>query len=281
VSPLLLFVGFVAVGGFVALDLMANRLVRPVPREADRKVPDLGVDHEDLTIRSGDDDLGAWLLKPPGEPRKPLLLLAHGWGANYGPLLHVAEPMIEAGYEVLLFDVRGHGRNEAAPYVTVRHFRDGLLAVSAYVEERFPGRPQVMIGHSLGGAAAVLAAAEGAAVEGLVIIAAPSDVMRVTAEYLSAQGLPGTLLVAAFRPFWWRRIGGTFGPLTPSRRIGELEVPLLIIQPENDQRVARAHAERLAEAAGQPYQLMRDCGHTDVLGHEETHRLILEFLEGL
>jgi alpha-beta hydrolase superfamily lysophospholipase len=274
--------GVVSAGGLVALDRLANRLVRPVPVTPERSVPDLGLAHEDLTIPSGDYELAAWLLQSStGSERRPLILMAHGWGASYGTVLQLAEPLVQVGYDVLLFDVRGHGRNRPAPYVTVRHFRDDVMAAVQYAGARFPGRRRVLIGHSLGGAAAVLAVAEGATVEALVLIAAPADVLGITSEYLSDHGMPGPLMVTLLRPFWWRRLGGSFRPHVPARRIRELRQPLLIIQPEHDRRVARYHAERLSAAAGVPYELVPGREHTDVLAAPMTVSLVEDFLAAL
>jgi alpha-beta hydrolase superfamily lysophospholipase len=264
----------------LGLDRFANRVVQPAPRPFERTVPELGIAHEDLLIPSGDHELAAWLLQPEhSQPHEPLILLAHGWGANYSVVLRLAEPLAAAGHEVLLFDVRGHGRSEPVPYVTVRHFRDDILSVSRYAARRFPDRQLVLVGHSLGGSAGILAAAEGAPIDGLVLVAAPSDVLRVTAEFLSDQGLPGPFLINVLRPFLWWRVGGSFRSLTPSRRIRELELPLLIIQPENDQRVIRPHADRLSAAAGRPYELIPGHEHTDVLESPRTFSLIEDFLE--
>jgi alpha-beta hydrolase superfamily lysophospholipase len=272
-------VGAVVAGGLVLLDRMANRVVKPSPAEADVTVPDLGIAHQDIRIPSGDHTLHGWLLHPDGRPRRPLVLLAHGWGANYGALLRLAEPLVEAGYQVLLFDVRGHGRNQEVAYATVRNFRDDVSAVARYAEERFAGRPAVLLGHSLGGAAGVLAVAEGATLAGLGLLASPADVMEVTALYMKDKGLPGHLMVRVLRPFWWLRVGGTFRPLTPGRRIEEVKVPVLVVHPENDHRVPRAHAQRLADGAQTTVRLVEDAGHTDFLGREETWRHVLNFLE--
>lgn len=271
-----------AAGVLALLDGLANKVVRPVPTEPGRSVPELGVEHEDFAIRSGDHELAAWFLPAaPAPSTAPLVLLAHGWGASYGTVLQLAEPLLEAGHDVLLFDIRGHGRNEPLPYVTVRHFRDDVIAVVRYARQRFGVRPLALVGHSFGGAAGVLAAAEGADIDALVLIAAPADVLRVTAEYLTDKGLPGRLLVNVLRPFWWAKVGGTFGPLTPYRRIGEVQVPILILQPEHDLRVGREHAVRLADAAGLEYHVIDEREHTDVLAAPETVRLVVDHLSGL
>ena len=275
----LLLLGTVVLLGVVVLDRVARHLVRPVPVQPDRTVRDTGLIYEDFRILSGSHRLHAWLLSN-GEVRReePLLILAHGWGASYGTVLQLAEPLVDEGYEVLLFDVRGHGRNKPASFVTVRHFKDDLMSVLGYAGKRFPGRKLIVIGHSFGGAASVLAAADGADIDKLVLIAAPSDVLRITAEYLTDKGMPGSLVVWVLRPFWWLRNAGTFRSLTPSRRISEVEVPLLIIQPEDDARVTRDHARQLSAASGVPHHVVPHCDHTSVLGATMTTRLVTEFL---
>ncbi len=263
----------------IALDRLAGRIVRPKAQPIERTVPELGVDHEDLLIPSGDHYLHAWLLEPGvPHPDEPLILIAHGWGANYGVVLRLAEPLAERGHDVLLFDVRGHGRNPRLTLVTVKDFRDDVIAAVHYSRERFPGRRMILVGHSMGGAAGVLAAADGAPIDGLVLIAAPSDILTVTAEYLTDHGMPGAFLVRLLRPFFWRRVGSTFRRLTPSRRIRDVNVPILMIQPEHDTRVIRPHADRLAAAAGQSYHLVEGREHTDVLSAPETLALMEDFL---
>jgi alpha-beta hydrolase superfamily lysophospholipase len=280
VTPLaVLFLGVAVVGGALTLDRIANAIIRPVPRKTDLAVEGLGLEHEDLTIGSGEQALAALLLRG-AEPNRggPLLLIAHGWGASSATVMQLAEPLARRGHDTLLFDMRGHGRNRAAPFVTVRHLRDDVLAAVAYAQARFAGRDLVLVGHSFGGAASVLAAAEGARVAGLVLIATPADVLRVTAEFLTDKGVPGRLAVTVLRPFWWWRVGGSFRPHSPERRIRELDIPLLLIQPELDQRVHRRHAERLSKAAGVPYHLIPGREHTDVLVDPRTIELVEEFL---
>lgn len=305
-SPLVLAGALGAVGLLLfGLDRLAGRLVRPTIQPVERTVDALGLPVRELTIESAGHQLQGWLIEPDGaapgtseadgaapgatsldrgrpdgaDPAEPLVILAHGWGANHGVVLRLGGPLARRGHDVLLFDVRGHGHNPPVDQVTIRAFRDDVMACVRQAKGLFPHRPLVLIGHSMGGAAGVLAAAEGAPLDGLILIASPSDVLTVTAEYLTDHDMPGPFLVTILRPFFWRRIGGTFRRLTPSRRIRELDLPLLMIQPELDARVIRPHADRLAAAAGAPYHLIGGREHTDVLEAPETVELVEGFLE--
>jgi len=275
-------VAFVAAGSLYALDRLANRIVRPVPRPPARNVADIGLEHESFLVESGPHRLAAWLLRGGKDAQGgPLFILAHGWGASHETVLRLGAPLAQAGQDVLFFDMRGHGRNAPVDYVTVRQLRDDVSAVVAYAAERFPERPLVLVGHSFGGAASVLAAAEGSRVAAVALVAAPADIVEITSEYLTSHGLPGGVLSIVLRPFWWWRLGGSFVPHSPERRLAELDVPVAVIHPENDQRVHRAHAERLATSAGVELQIVADHEHTDVLEAPETLRLVLGLAEGL
>lgn len=273
--------GVVAVGGLLALDRAATAVVRPRPRPPDVPVGALGVDHEDVIVPTEGRGLRGWLLKPRDAGTRPAVLLAHGWGSNHGILLQLAEPLVHAGHPVLVFDVRGHGLNDEVPYVTIRHFRDDVLAAARWAAGRFPDRKRVLVGHSMGGAAAVLAVASGAPVDGLVTVAAPADVLEVTADHLRERGLPGRFMVVALRPFWWPRVGGSFRHLVPERKMAGIAAPVLVIHPTEDRRVARAHAERLAGAARVRPCYIEGAAHTNVLSHPETIGRVLTFLEEL
>lgn len=273
--------GAAAVGGLIAMDRMARAVVCPPLRRPTVDVAGLDVGHEDVLIPAEGGALRGWLLSQHGGAERPVVILAHGWGANHGALVALAEPLAVSGHPVLLFDVRGHGLNEAVPHVTVRHFRDDVMAAARFAAERFPRRKRAVVGHSLGGAAAVLAAERGAPVDGVVTVAAPADVLEVTADHLTERGLPGALMVRAFRPFWRRRVGESFRHLVPESKIGLLRQPVMVVHPEKDRRVALHHALRLAAAAGVRPHLIADAGHTDVLAHPETVARVLAFLEAL
>jgi alpha-beta hydrolase superfamily lysophospholipase len=65
----------------------------------------------------------------------------------------VASALVDAGYALAGFDLRGHGLSEGqrghAP--SLEHFMDDVTAFLEQVERRCPGLPKVPYGHSLGG----------------------------------------------------------------------------------------------------------------------------------
>ncbi len=89
---------------------------------------------------------------PSGSPRACILLI-HGLGEHIGRYGHVAAALTGAGYALLGFDLRGHGksggpRGHAPSYDALM---DDITAFIAQVESRHPGLPRFLYGHSLGG----------------------------------------------------------------------------------------------------------------------------------
>jgi pimeloyl-ACP methyl ester carboxylesterase len=196
-------------------------------------------------------------------------------------MTYLAEPLLEAGHPVFLFDVRHHGESPDAAYVTARHFRDDTLAAVREVRAGFPERPLVLMGHSMGGSAAILAVAEGAPVDGLVTIAAPADLWGVWAHFFDRKGLPGRWIVRILNPFWRYRAGVPFRTLRPDRRVAEVNVPFLILHGDRDRSVPVSHAASLARGAGVEPLILVGEGHNDLLAGDPLYDAVTDFLGGI
>jgi alpha-beta hydrolase superfamily lysophospholipase len=77
----------------------------------------------------------------------------HGLGEHSGRYDHVARALLQAGYAVVSFDLRGHGksggpRGHTPSFERLMEDIDLLMAEGA---RRYPGLPQFLYGHSLGG----------------------------------------------------------------------------------------------------------------------------------
>jgi alpha-beta hydrolase superfamily lysophospholipase len=89
---------------------------------------------------------------PETEP-SALLLVVHGAGehsARYGQL---ARYFTDRGYAVAALDHPGHGRSEGR-YGHINRFEDFVASLEIFrgrIATDFPGLPQILVGHSMGG----------------------------------------------------------------------------------------------------------------------------------
>jgi pimeloyl-ACP methyl ester carboxylesterase len=278
---LLITAGLVAIAAILVLDRLALVTIRPRKKVHARNVRSLPFERREHTFRSLGQSLRGWFLEPEVDGGGAVVVLVHGWGSSHGRMTFLAEPLLRNGFPVFLFDVRYHGESPEAPYVTARHFRDDTVAATREVQAAYPNRPLVLMGHSMGGAAAILAVAEGAPVAGLVTVAAPADLWSVWADFFDGKGLPGRWIVRALNPFWRYRAGVPFSTLRPDERVKGLDLPLLFIHGDRDQSVPPEHARILARGAGVEAVVMAGAGHSDILGRTDLHRELLAFLEAI
>lgn len=122
-----------------------------------------------------------WWPRPEG----PAALLLHGGGQTRHAWGATGQTLAERGYEVMSLDLRGHGDSAWA--------QDGAYRLSAFRDDVHAAltqlaRPTVVVGASLGGIAALLAAGEGRpeAIAGLVLVDIAPTQARDGAEKIQA-----------------------------------------------------------------------------------------------
>lgn len=260
----------------VALDQAARVFLRPGRRPVGRTPDAHGMTWTEHLVPD-DPALTVWEVE--GEAAEgPAVILIHGWGANQAVVLPLAQAVLPVASRIFSFDVRLHGLSDDAPMVSLRHFRDDSLRVWELVQERLrdsgrPDHPTILVGHSMGGAAAVLVA-EKAPAAGICLIASPCDVYGVVARYLQEKGVPGNLTMRVLRPFINRRIGLPPRTLDPRLVVPGLTCPVLIIQPELDQRVPPSEGRQYAALSGGQLEIIEGAGHTDVVTARRTGEVL-------
>ena len=92
------------------------------------------------------------------EEMKALIVVVHGVCEHCGRYEHVAEKLLENGYGVVRFDLRGHGRSGGdRGYVShYLEFSDDLDELIKKVRSEYPDHPVFMLGHSMGALISVL-----------------------------------------------------------------------------------------------------------------------------
>jgi len=81
----------------------------------------------------------------------PIALLAHGWESNAGRWRKVATGLLKAGFQVLAVDAPAHGRSSGRHFTMIRYAE--VLRTMLHKH----GPVDVLIGHSVGGAACIWA----------------------------------------------------------------------------------------------------------------------------
>lgn len=107
----------------------------------------------ELAWKSADGlDLYARVWEPVMPPRA-VVCLVHGHGEHSGRYEHVAAELAHAGYAMLAFDQRGHGRSGGPRGHTPSYeaFMQDIDTLLAQARARFPGLPYFLYGHSMGG----------------------------------------------------------------------------------------------------------------------------------
>jgi dipeptidyl aminopeptidase/acylaminoacyl peptidase len=228
--------------------------------------------------------LFAWLVLAPSssEPAAAVVVL-HGWGANASLMLPVAQPLWVAGMTVLLIDARCHGRSSGAWHTSLPRFAQDLDVAVSWLQ----ARPEVdaeriaVIGHSVGGAAAIWVASRRSDLRAVISAGAFAHPGAMMQRYLNSLHIP-------FQPFgryilWHvqKVIGARFEDIAPQNRIRELRCPLLLVHGLQDSTVpfADAQALRAAARADQRVNLLTvDSDHdmTDALQHHVSE--VLAFL---
>ncbi|MER7690864.1 alpha/beta hydrolase [Streptomyces sp. NPDC097610] len=130
----------------------------------------------------------------------PLIVLAHGMGDSRAAYRAVIPPLLAAGYRVAAVDLRGCGESSVGWSAWSRTaIADDLLAVVRHL-----GGPAVLVGHSISGGAATIAAAQEPSVITAVVELAP---------FTRKQSIRlGDLRVKRFRQGMLRLLGaGAFG----------------------------------------------------------------------
>ncbi len=126
--------------------------------------------------------LQAYLELPANEKPNQFAIFAHCFScnSNFNAVKNISRSLSNHGFGVLRFDFTGLGRSEGE--FAESHFSanvEDLLDVSAFLEENYKA-PSLLVGHSLGGAAVIVAASKLENIKAVATVGAPATVGHVT-----------------------------------------------------------------------------------------------------
>lgn len=248
---LLALVAYFAIGA-----VAANALTQPRRDFATGVTPaQVGLDYTTVRFpaRDGAAEIAGWYI--PAGAGAPTVIMVHGRDASRtaavaGNFLEEAKLLHDAGFGVLMIDLRGHGESSDARFTFgLRERYDVLGAVDWLLAQGVkPGQIGVL-GLSLGAAASIGAAATEPAIGALVTDSAFADINTlIGAQWEAASGLPRPFLYAAL--LMARLMTGE--DLTQAQPVRELVAlaprPLLLIHCAADDYVPATNMDALRAA---------------------------------
>ncbi|MFD8599431.1 alpha/beta fold hydrolase [Kitasatospora sp. NPDC059646] len=250
----------------------------------------------------GAEALAAVVTAPDGEPGA-VVVLWPALGVPAGYYAPFCGELAARGVAAVAVDLRGQGESGPRSGRGSTHGYHALAArdvpaVTAAVRERFgAGTPLVLLGHSIGGQAAVLAAArEPKAVDGLVLVASGSVDFRGFPGAARWRVLASSQLLALVATVWgywpghrlgfggrqparlmrdWARLGrtGRFAPagadLDYEQALAALELPVLAVSLPGDRLAPPGAVDRLV--AKLPAAAVERRHHTPADGESADH----------
>ena len=242
----------------------------------------LPIEKVSFNARDGTTLCGYWI--PPPHPTDAAIVICPGLNGSAASDLPYAALLRDAGYGVLLFDFRAHGRSAGERVSLGWHERGDLLGAVDWLTEQGIERVGAL-GLSMGGAVAISAAPEHTALKVVVADGAFAQVHTLVEGRLREMSLPAGLA----GPLAWLivfvaglRVGGALTEAEPLRHVGQLSPrALLLIHGARDIYVPIESIRRLYSAARSPKALWiaPEAGHREVDRYrpDEYRRRVVEF----
>lgn len=215
-----------------------------------------GLRYENVNFRAADGtQLKGWWI--PGLDKSETIVVVHGVGSNRGDALVVAPFLQRAGFNVLLFDLRGHGDSGGHTISFGVHEAQDVTAAVAWAAKR--SQSVGLYAFSMGGSAALHAIGQNGlpAVRAVLLDSTFADfapLARAQMTFLPDNLAQPLLEVLSF--YSWLEIDSRIEAISPSRYIGNIAPrPLLLLHGTSDGLIEPEQAKRNFAAARQPKQL--------------------------
>jgi fermentation-respiration switch protein FrsA (DUF1100 family) len=245
-----------------------------------------GLTFEEVAFQAADGlTLHGWWIPAVGSDRAVVIMHGHGgsmdWDIHRAPALHAA------GFNVLLFDFRAHGRSEGRMITFGYLERQDVLGAVRFLRGRGMRRTG-LLGFSFGGIAAMLAAPICPDIAAVVSDGGPARMRSAMAARGSEWGAPRWLSV----PLVWLivvmtslRLRANLFHYEPVRWVGRISPrPILFVHAGRDQYLPDFDDLYAAARPSKEVWYVPEAGHTkvsEVLPEEFQRRVIAFFDQNL
>ena len=194
--------------------------------------------------------LRGWYCPTPTKRR--LIVLVHGMGGSRDEMARIGHDLHEEGYDVLLFDLRGHGSSDRSRLYMGGRERGDLRAVLDWASRQGYSSDRVgWLGYSMGASTLLMEAAQNARIKAVVLDSPFGNLPELLDRQLTDHSHlpkwfnPGILTAA--RLAYGVRTDNLI-PLRSALQWGKR--PMLLIHGEDDSIVPVTQARQIARAIG-------------------------------
>jgi uncharacterized protein len=217
---------------------------------------------------------GWWVPKPNA---KQTVILLHTLGGNRADLLDFGEPIWQAGFNLVMLDLRSHGMSDGKYFTYGFHEWNDVRAAIDAINPKQPNQTFAILGVSAGGTVAISAAARDSRIRKVVTIGTFAD-LGETIE-TQTKGLP---------EFWRKRAIGRSEELanfkvaetSAKQWISQMKIPVMIAHGTQDYYIPLSNGEQLFTAAKEPKILynIADANHDSMLRSKDLQQEVIRFL---
>lgn len=251
------------VAGLACIVCIGWLLGRPVPTLVGDAPTDLNAQTVSFKSDSGASVAAWWCRTPNG---RSVVLLLPGIRANRASMIDRARFLRRAGYSILLIDFQATGETQG-DHITFgwKESRD-VLASTEFIRKIQPSARIAVIGSSLGGAAALLAAPP-LKIDALILEGVYPTIETATKNRLQNYlGPIGRFAAPLLLTQLHTRLGVSPSDLRPIDHIANLNCPILVMSGEKDRNTRPDDTRILFSHARPPKQLwlVANAGHVDL-----------------
>jgi fermentation-respiration switch protein FrsA (DUF1100 family) len=289
--------GMLGLGGLVFGGLplwAARRIIYPASHKPRLEFPTqhlnmrITIVPERVTFPARDGkQIGGWFVpgRDPHAAPWPCILLVYGYGSCKEEMAGYAQMLHEGGFASLMFDMRGSGLRRGEPVTLGYKERWDVMDAVRYLLTRADVDPERIgaLGVSMGGATALLAAAEEPRIRALVTDSAYANLTDMIKPgiraFIGPFAMPLAPLIVRYAETLLGVRADEVRPDQAAARLGDR--PMLVIHGADDGLTDPASANRIYEAASGPVELwvVPGCQHAcaPVAAADEYKRRINDF----
>jgi pimeloyl-ACP methyl ester carboxylesterase len=245
----------------------------------------MGLKQEEIEVAAHDGvKMSGWWFEPQLEGNRVAILL-HGYAMNRSELAPIAVPLARQGFSSVAMDFPGHGRSGPRKTGIGYVERRDVLTLIEFVRQRNPQAQIVLIGSSMGGAAAAFASPDlPASVKGVVLDCVFGRMSEAVPGFMEFIAGKAARMILTPLPI----LGALFLGFNPFRTavpdfLHRSRVPMLLLNGERDVIATPAIAKKNLAALADRGEIVwfANCNHAEGrwIHPELYHEALFRFLD--